>query len=130
MNIPFRKQDHPIITSIPLTIFSDYEIIKMLIEKGANVNKKIFHELFGEYCIVTPLHIQAQEGNAQIAQLFIEKNASINEPVIRIPNSEISSDHRNDFIINSTPLLADGSLIKWADRNLECLVGYRTNTES
>ena len=102
VNIPYTIQLSPFVLNfIPLTIFSDYEIIKMLVEKGANVNQKIVQNLFGEWCIVSPLHIQAQKGNAQIAQLFIEKGASINEPVILDPNSRNSSHHR---FINSTPL--------------------------
>ncbi len=105
VNIPYTIQiSHFVLNFIPLTIFSDYEIIKMLVEKGANVNQKIAHNLFGDWCIVSPLHIQAQKGNAQIAQLFIEKGASINEPVILDPNSRNSSHHQNDFTINSTPL--------------------------
>jgi ankyrin repeat protein len=45
-------------------------VVRLLIEKGANVNATRYGE--------TPLHSAAEGGNAETAKLLIEKGADVN----------------------------------------------------
>jgi ankyrin repeat protein len=67
-----NQYNNPIFTT-PLIYFTEYNrpnIIKMLLEKGADVNKK-------SYDGFTPLHIAAQYGFDEIVKLLVDNGADV-----------------------------------------------------